>query len=73
MVLEMLNSFIDVSSPGMMSLDGIELVFLPVGVLFWIQYEENANNTDVFSCGCEIKDFFPVSHNQLISRCREGA
>ena len=29
---------------------GIELIFLPVAALFWIQYEKNADDIDVFSC-----------------------
>jgi len=29
----------------------------------------NVDNTDVFSCFYEIKDFFPVSHIQLMSGC----
>ena len=47
---------------------GIELIFLSVAAVFWIQYKKNVN-TDVFSCCYEIKDFFPVSHIQLMSRC----
>jgi len=48
---------------------GWDRVFLPVAAVFWIQHEENADNTDVFSCCCEIKDFLPVPHIQLTSRC----
>jgi len=46
-----------------------KIIFLPVVAVFWIQYEKNVDNTHVFSCCCEIKDFFPVSHIQLTSRC----
>ena len=37
--------------------DGIELIFLPVAAVFWIWYEKNVDNTDVFSYCYEIKDF----------------
>jgi len=50
-------------------LSGIELISLPVAPVFWILYEKNVDNTDVFSCCYEIKDSFPVSHIQLMRRC----
>jgi len=38
-------------------LAGIELISLPVAAVFWTSYKKNVDNTDVFSCGYEIKDF----------------
>ena len=35
-------------------------------------FNKNVDNTDVFSCCYDIKDFFPVSRIQLMSR-RAGA
>jgi len=35
---------------------GIELIFFPVAAVFYL-YEKNVDNTDIFSCCCEIKDF----------------
>ena len=37
---------------------GMELIFFPVAAVFWILCEKNTDNTGVFSCCCEIKDFF---------------
>jgi len=39
---------------------GIELIFLPEAAALWIYYEENADNSDVFSCCYEIKDFLQL-------------
>ena len=50
-------------------LAGGELSFLPVAAVVWIWYKKNVDNTDVFSCCYEVKDFFPVSRVQLTSRC----
>ena len=55
---------------------GIELIFLPVAVVFWIQYEKNVDNTDILSCCYEIKDVFPsflFSANEQVCRSWEGA
>jgi len=37
---------------------GIELIFLAVATVFWIYYRKNVDNTDVFCCCYEIRDFF---------------
>jgi len=50
----------------------MELIFLPVAAVLWIWYEENADNTSVFSYQ-GLFSSFSYSANEQMCRSWEGA